>query len=327
MKRILTFFILLALMTGCSQTTSETHKETAPEVAVSSDNTDVKGEEKVLANAVDIKVAAPELIKQANGHLVEILMPAKEDFYYASPSSVLTFSMERFSLSLNLENRAFKPESKPLNIYVETLTDKAYAQLVEQGYSKKMAGDREFLIAPNNRPAIAFKENGYLYTLDSISKLMSYHGSTYSVQDLVTVANNMTASSDFKQYFEVSQKHYNLPGYFTNDGEEPYWLLVGYEDMSQPFDQNNQYMQISNNTLRFKQSKVNDSYEPFGTEIQINNNVGYLEDSTFKVVINDRLYTINLAAASINQDTGKVTKAEVQNYEEEIEKVIKSIDL
>lgn len=328
MKRILTFFILLALITGCSQKTSEPHKETATlkEVAVSPDNSNGKAEEKVLANAFDIKDAAPEMINKSNDHLDKILMPPKEEYYYTSPSSVLTFSSDRFTLSLDLEDREFKSDSKPLNVFVETLRDESYEQLIEQGYSKKMMGDREYLIAPNNSPAIAFAQDGYLYILNSISKLMNYHGSTFSVEDLITAAYNMSASSDFKQYFEVREDHYNLPGYFTNDGEEPYWMLVGYEDMSQPFDQNNQYMQISNNTLRFMQSKVNDSYEPFGTKIQINNNLGYLEDSTFKVVINKRLYTINIAASSVNQDTGKVTKAEVANYEEEIERIVKSIE-
>ena len=322
---------LMLLAAGCSNETvrKESKEETTrTEVA---DTSKVKEEVKNLKSADlrELNEAVPALANEISNKLKTIKLPSIQNGQQNRPISSMNINENSFILHLSLEDNSTESPGTPLNIYIRTFEKEDYQYFLDEGYTKLKA-NQEYLIAPNSSKKIVFIDGDYLYEMDSISTLMNYEGSTYSVDQLLDIAAKMNTNSGYKQFFEVDIENYKLPTYFLNDGKERYRLFVNYSGKDDIFEPEDQSLQISNNTMNFEQSALYPYYEAYGDEMVIQENVGYLssdDNANFEMVVGDRLYTLSLATEDVNQTTGKPSYVEVSNWPEEVTKVIESLNL
>lgn len=317
---------ILLLISGCSGGASNKEvKKESKEAAIIAENAEKEASTKDLST---IKGSVPALVKELNSRLDKVKLPTKHDGFYNYPGSNLTIKDHVFYLNLKLEDRSVESAGKPINLQVQSFKQEDYERIIKEGYTKQNVDDREYLIAPNGRKTIVFKDGEYLYHLDSISTLMNFNGTVFSVDELIAFSREMTLTSEYKQYFQVDLENYEIPSYFTNDRNEPYWLLVGYDNNGQSFESDSQYLQISNNTMHFEQTILQTPFEPYGDEISISGNTGFLDGySGFQMAHGNKVYSLRPAVAEVNQNTGTVIPVEIPNWEEEVRKIIESLKL
>ncbi|MEI4768824.1 hypothetical protein WAX74_04020 [Psychrobacillus sp. FJAT-51614] len=322
---------VMLIVAGCSnETVQDELKEETTKTKVAETST-VKEDVKSLKSAdlTELKEAVPALAKEISNKLETIKLPAIQEGHQNRPISSLNIDEDSFNLYISLEEISTESSGIPLNIFIRTFEKEDYQFFLDEGFTK-LESNREYLIAPNGSKKIVFIDGDYLYEMDSISNVMNYEGSTYSVEQLLDIADKLNIDSGYKQFFVVNIENYKLPTYFLNDGKEPYRLFVNYSGKNDKFEPKEQSLQISNNTMNFEQSALYPHYEAYGDEIVIQENVGYLsfgDNSIFEMVIGDRLYSLSLATADVNQTTGKPSYVEVPNWQEEITKVIESLNL
>ncbi|MFB5086074.1 hypothetical protein PGC35_02450 [Psychrobacillus sp. PGGUH221] len=322
---------VMLIVAGCSnETVQDELKEETTKTQVAETST-VKEDVKSLKSAemTELKEAVPALVNEISNKLETIKLPDIQEGHQNRPISSLNIDEDSFNLYISLEDISTESSGIPLNIYIRTFEKEDYQFFLDEGFTK-LESNREYLIAPNGSKKIVFIDGDYLYEMNSISNLMNYEGSTYSVEQLLDIADQMNTDSEYKQFFEVNIENYKLPTYFLNDGKEPYRLFVNYTGNKLPFEPEEQSLQISNNTMNFEQSSLYPHYEAYGDEIVIQENVGYLstdDNSNFEMVNGDQLYSLSLATADVNQTTGKPSYVEVPNWQEEITKVIESLNL
>ena len=330
-KKWIAAVALMLIATGCSEETVKIEpkeEKTQSEVA---DTSKIKKEAESLKSAdlTELKEAVPALANEISNKLKTVKLPSIQEAQQNRPISSLSIDKDSFLLHISLEENSTESPGIPLNMYVHTFEKEDYQFFIDEGYTK-LESNREYLIAPNGSKKIAFIDGDYLYEMNSISTLMNYEGSTYSVEQLLDIAAKMNTDSGYKQFFEVNIENYKLPTYFLNDGKEPYRLVVNYSGKDGIFEPKEQTLQISNNTMNFEQSALYPYYEAYGDEMVIQENVGYLsydDNANFEMVVEDRLYKLSLATAEVNQTTGKPSYVEVSNWPEEVTRVIESLKL
>jgi len=330
-KKWIAAVALMLIAAGCSnETVSEEPKEVTKRTEVA-DTSKVKEEVKTLKSAdlKELNEAVPALANEISNKLETIKLPSIQEGQQNRPTTSLNIDEDSFNLYISLEDNSTESPGIPLNIFIRTLEKEDYQFFIDEGYTK-FESNREYLIAPNGSKQIVFIDGDYLYEMNSISTLMNFEGSTYTVEQLLDTADRLNTESEYKQFFEVNLENYKLPIYFLNDGKEPYRLFVNYTGKDGVFDPEEQSLQISNNTMNIEQSALYPHYEAFGDEIVIQENTGYLssdDNSNFEMVNGDRLYRLSLATADVNQTTGKPSYVEISNWQEELTKVIESLNL
>ncbi|MFJ7970195.1 hypothetical protein [Psychrobacillus sp. NPDC096389] len=322
---------LMLIVAGCSNETEqgETKEETTKTEVAETSTIKEKVKNLKSADLTKLEEAIPALANEITNKLETIKLPAIQEGQQNRPNSSLNIDENTFNLYISLEDNSAESPGIPLNIYIRTFEKKDYQFFLDEGYTK-LESNREYLIAPDGSEKIVFIDGDYLYEMDSISTMMNYEGSTYAVEQLLDLADQLNTDSAYKQFFEINLENYKLPTYFLHDGKEPYRLFVNYSGEKYPFELEEQSLQISNNTMNFEQSSLYPHYEAYGDEIIIDENVGYLsfgDDANFEMVNGERLYRLSLAVTDVNQTTGRPSYAEVPNWQEELAKVIESLNL
>jgi hypothetical protein len=321
--KIVSLLALLLFAAGCSK---EAVKETPVKEAVNDETLNAaKVADFQTADLTNMKEAVPALASELNRILDEVKWPTELANFYNRPISSATLSKNEFHMLLSLEDTT----DRPLNLYISNEVDK-YQESQKNGYTTQNDGEIEYLVSPKQNEII-FVDGEFLYQLDTISTLMDYKGDILSIEELLAIAKGMTTDSKYKEFFNVDLEVYNLPTYFTNDGNESYSMTVGYNGDGSYFDPETQTLQVGNDSAIFEQSALDTPYEPIADELNIEDGLtGYLSfgfDGLFELPNGNRLFTLRLATESVKETTGTVSFVEIPNWDEEVTKIIKSLKL
>ncbi|MCH1627700.1 hypothetical protein [Fredinandcohnia quinoae] len=318
------FLMVLLLVLFTAACSSEEAEDTTAkkEESVKSEVVKKDVESPRFVDLKTLKSAVPALVNELNKRMKEVKLPATLDNFYNYPLTNATIEKDKFSIYLSLEDTI----DRRINLSVSNDV-KSYQKFKKDGYSVQKNGVREYLVSPKENE-LFFIDGEYLYHFDTIS--IDPNGKILSLDEIKTIAEGLTTDSEYKDYFIVDLEVYKIPTYFTHDGKEPYRLYVGYGDGSGYFLPSEQSLQISNDTAIFEQASLDSSYKPFAEEINIDGQIGYLsygDNAQFDLVNGENLYTVRLATIDVNQKTGRPYYAEVPNWQQEVSKIIKSLNL
>lgn len=325
MKLIKGLILLLVLFAaGCGNETAEkaSNEKAADVETVEAD----QAEDIQSADLTKIKEAVPALASELKKRLEEVKWPTNLNDFYNRPISNATIGEDTFSVFLSLEDTT----DRPLNLLISNEVGN-YQEYAENGYTTQTDDKREYLVSPNKNE-ILFVEGDYFYQFNTISTLMNYSGDTLSLEELLAIAKEMSSESTYKDYFKPDLDVYKNPSYFTNDGKASYRLMVDYTGDGSYFDPTKQSLQISNDTAILEQAMIDSSYELFGggEELTIDGLIGNLSygfDGLFELPNGEYLFTLRLATEEVSEKTGTPSFVELPNWDEEITKIIKGLNL
>lgn len=343
MKWLKMLMLLLAVTvagTACGKEEAGNQGETKPALEESASGNaedavkeDLDDKDKDLHYA---KNAVPYQAQLLNELIKEIKLPAMEEGWYNYPASTASIDGESLTmLELRLENRKdgqAKSAGMPLNIRIEPNDGKVVEQYKAQGFTSFTEGEKEYLIAPGGREQIVFEEGKYVYSLDSVSLVMNFSGRTYSADELIDIAERMTTDSEYKSYFELDLNKYIIPDYFANDGKETFRIMVDYHDdsESQSFHPESQSLMIANESARFEQSTPRSDLERevYGDEVALAGQTAYMDPNSYiiQLINKDKLYEF-YPPTEVNETSGAVSYVQTPDWQDEIAKMIESMNL
>lgn len=343
MKWLKMLTVLLAVTmagTGCGK--GGTVKQADNEPALQETVSDNEGEDTAKTESLKdkdihyVKNAVPYQAQLLNDVLKEIKLPAMEEGWHNYPVSTASIDGQALTmLELKLENRKdgqSKSGGIPLNIRIEPNDGKVYEQYKEQGFTSMTEGGKEYLAAPDGRKQIVFIDGDYVYGMDSVSLVMNFSGSTYSLDELIDIAERMTTDSEYKSYFELHLDNYRVPDYFVNDGKETFRIMVSYHDDadSQSFRPESQSLLIANKSARFEQwtPKTELDRDVYGEEVTLAGRQAVMDPNSYIVHLfnGDRLYEF-YPPTEVSETSGAVMYEQPSNWQDEIAKMIESLNL